>query len=270
LDSKGEIDRLMTNLLKKSQKAFQEGGFELFFQKSKNYLYEKTSPFFYHLYFISFKTKILKEIKDFQTNNINDVWNFINNQLHGLIKPVQIKEEFTELLKVYVNKQPKIILEIGTARGGTLFSFCKLASDDAILISLDLPYRAFTGGYSDWRMSLLQAFKKENQQLYLLREDSHNTETLNKVKDILNGRAIDFLFIDADHSYEGVKKDFEMYSPLVKGGGIIAFHDIVKHPPELDCNVDKFWNEIKKEFQFQEIIKDKNQTAYGIGVVFKK
>jgi len=260
----------MTNLIKKSQKAFQEGGFELFLQRAKKYLHEKASSFFYHLYFISFKTKILKEIRNFQTNNIDDVWNFINNHLHGLIQPMQIKEEFTELLKIYVDRQPKTILEIGTARGGTLFSFCKLASDDAILISLDLPYRAFTGGYSDWRMSLLQAFKKENQQLYLLREDSHNTETLNKVKDILNGRAIDFLFIDADHSYEGVKKDFEMYSPLVKGGGIIAFHDIVKHPPELDCNVDKFWNEIKKEFQFQEIIKDKNQTAYGIGVVFKK
>ncbi len=105
----------MTNLLKKSQKAFQEGGFELFFQRTKNYLHEKTSSFFHHLYFISFKTKILKEIKDFQANNINDVWNFINNQLHGLIKPMQIKEEFTELLKIFVEKQPKIILEIGTA-----------------------------------------------------------------------------------------------------------------------------------------------------------
>ena len=208
----------MTNLLKKSQKAFQEGGFELFFQRTKNYLYGKTSSFF-HLYFIFFKTKILKEIENFQTNNIDDVWNFINNQLHGLIKPVQIKEEFTELLKVYVNKQPKIILEIGTARGGTLFSFCKLAPEDATLISIDLPKGKFGGGYPDWKIPLFQAFKKENQQLYLLREDSHNTETLNKVKDILNGRTIDFLFIDADHTYEGVKKDFEMYSPLVKGGG---------------------------------------------------
>ncbi len=46
----------MNNLLKKSQKAFQEGGFELFFQRTKNYLYGKTSSFF-HLYFIFLKLK---------------------------------------------------------------------------------------------------------------------------------------------------------------------------------------------------------------------
>ena len=36
---------------------------------------------------------------------------------------------------------------------------------------------------------------------------------------------IGFLFIDGDHRYEGVKKDFELYSPKVKVDGIIAFHD---------------------------------------------
>ena len=174
----------MNNLLKKSQKAFKEGGFKLFFQRAKDFLHEKTSPFFNHAYFIFSKSRILKKIKDFQTNNINEVWNFINNQLHGLIKPMQIKEEFTELLKIFVEKQPKIILEIGTANGGTLFSFCKLAPDNAILISVDLPKGKFGGGYPDWKIPLYQAFKKENQQLYLLREDSHNIETLNKVKNI--------------------------------------------------------------------------------------
>jgi len=35
------------------------------------------------------------------------------------------------------------------------------------------------------------------------------------------------------------------------------------------CEVDKFWNEIKKEFQSQEIIKDKNQNWAGIGIISK-
>jgi predicted O-methyltransferase YrrM len=34
-----------------------------------------------------------------------------------------------------------------------------------------------------------------------------------------------FVFIDADHSYEGAKADFEAWSPLVKSGGEVAFHD---------------------------------------------
>jgi len=51
----------------------------------------------------------------------------------------------------------------------------------------------------------------------------------------------DFLFIDGDHTYEGVEGDFEMYSPLVRRGGIIAFHDIVPGPPE---NVGCLMNQI--------------------------
>lgn len=39
------------------------------------------------------------------------------------------------------------------------------------------------------------------------------------------GRPISFLLIDADHSYEGVRADFESWSPHVGPGGIIVFHD---------------------------------------------
>jgi hypothetical protein len=58
----------------------------------------------------------------------------------------------------------------------------------------------------------------------------------------LRDKKVDFLFIDADHSYEGIKKDFEMYSLLVRKGGIIAFHDIV---PSGYPTLHKFWNEVK-------------------------
>lgn len=40
-----------------------------------------------------------------------------------------------------------------------------------------------------------------------------------------DGRAVRFLLIDADHSYDGVKADFECWSPLVAPGGYIVFHD---------------------------------------------
>ena len=56
---------------------------------------------------------------------------------------------------------------------------------------------------------------------------------------IINGRSAEaakdfqdkefvFVFIDADHSYEGCKADFEAWSPLVRSGGEIAFHDANK------------------------------------------
>ncbi len=39
---------------------------------------------------------------------------------------------------------------------------------------------------------------------------------------------VDFLFIDGDHTYEGLKADWEGWSPLVGPAGIIALHD--SHP----------------------------------------
>jgi len=59
-----------------------------------------------------------------------------------------------------------------------------------------------------------------------------------------------------------------MYAPLVKRGGIIAFHDIVPGSPENVGGVPKFWNEIKRNFDFKEIVKDWNQNGYGIGVIY--
>jgi predicted O-methyltransferase YrrM len=213
--------------------------------------------------------EVIKLLKSFSSDRPEEIFDFSWNFYNGLIRPMQIKEEFVELLKIFQELNPKYILEIGTAHGGTLFCFCKLAQNDATIISIDLPEGPFGGGYPEWKIPIYRAFVKENQKLYLLRKDSHQQETLEEVKKILNGKELDFLFIDGDHSYEGVKKDFEMYSPLVRMGGIIAFHDIVRHPSETGCEVEKLWKEIKNDFNFKELIKDIKQNWAGIGVLIK-
>ena len=185
-----------------------------------------------------------------------------------LIRPWQIQEEILELLRILDERKPKIIIEIGLGRGGTFFLFSRVASEDATLISIDLPGGRF-GGEPNWRVPLYKAFRLPKQKLHLIRADSHNQKTLEKLKAILNGRKIDFLFIDGDHTYRGVKKDFEMYSPLVKESGIIAFHDIVGHPPETGCEVSRFWEEIKEKYEHQEIVKDWAQSWAGIGIIHK-
>jgi predicted O-methyltransferase YrrM len=83
----------------------------------------------------------------------------------------------------------------------------------------------------------------------------------------LKGRKLDFLLIDGDHTYYGVKKDFEMYSKLVKKGGMIAFHDACVHPSRSGCEVAKFWRDIKGEYKHVEIIKDQKQGWAGIGIL---
>jgi predicted O-methyltransferase YrrM len=255
------------NVIKKSLEIIKEKSWNYFFKK----LWVKFSILILHrrAIIVFNQRKIISRLKNFNSNDPEKILNFSFNFYSEFIKPIQIKEEFLELLKIFQKQNPKYILEIGTANGGSLFCFCKLAREDATIISIDLPGGKFGGGYPEWKIPIYQAFAKENQKLYLLRKDSHREETLEEVKRILNGNQLDFLFIDGDHSYEGVKKDFEMYSPLVKKEGIIAFHDIVRHPLETGCEVEKLWKEIKNGFNFKELIKDINQNWAGIGVIFK-
>ncbi len=63
--------------------------------------------------------------------------------------------------------------------------------------------------------------KKYKRKIISIRKWS--TQAIDDVKKQID--KIDFLFIDGDHNYEGVKKDWELYSPLLKSGSVIAFHD---------------------------------------------
>lgn len=46
---------------------------------------------------------------------------------------------------------------------------------------------------------------------------------------LYNTRTLDFAFIDADHSYEGVMKDLSLWSAKIKEGGWIGGHDWSHH-----------------------------------------
>lgn len=49
--------------------------------------------------------------------------------------------------------------------------------------------------------------------------------------DFYANESVEFVFIDADHSYDSVVKDLKAWFPKVKEGGIIAGHDYAWHQP---------------------------------------
>lgn len=182
------------------------------------------------------------------------------------IRPAQIREEIEPLLRLVRDRQPRTILEIGTHRGGTLFLWSRVAAEEAEIISLDLPGGEFGGGYACWKRPLYRAFALPKQCIHLLQGDSHDPTSLAKVRALLNLRPLDFLLIDGDHTYEGVKKDFEMYGPLVRPGGLIAFHDIAEHV-DRSCQVRTFWLELAQRQSTQEFIASPPAGWAGIGVL---
>lgn len=207
------------------------------------------------------------KIRKTRFKNLKELVNFVFDDCYGFLVPLQVKSEITSLLEFVKNIKPITIMEIGTAMGGTLFLFSKVIPKDSLLISCDLPRGDFGGGYLPWRVLLYKSFAMEKQVVRLIRGNSHNIKILQKIKNILKGRKLDFLFIDGDHTYEGVKRDFELYKRLVRRGGIIAFHDIAPQPPEIKCEVNKFWNEVKKKYKYKEFVENWGQGRAGIGLI---
>lgn len=192
--------------------------------------------------------------------------------------------ELRQLVELIQDREPpKVVLEIGTARGGTLWLWCQLADPNAFIISIDLPGGDFGGGYTEEEIPRMLTMTQHQQKMQLFRGDSHTPEMLKALNKVLQGRQIDLLHIDGDHTYEGVKQDYEMYSPLVRSGGLIVFHDITEHFWQPTVQVRPFWDEVKQGKEYREIITDvevpwmlphevdkgAGKDWAGIGVIFK-
>lgn len=182
---------------------------------------------------------------------------------------MQKLSELTGLFEIVMPLKPSVIVEIGTARGGMLKGFCKLASDDALIVSIDLPGGNFGGGYTEEEQLVLARYGRNGQRVEFLRMDSHNEATVKKLSAILKGKKIDLLFIDGDHTYEGCRQDHLMYSGMVRKGGVIAFHDILPHPHVPACQVHRYWKEVKKGKKAKEFLDKEDTTWGGIGVILK-
>lgn len=186
------------------------------------------------------------------------------NYYNGFLGPVQDVDELARLLDDVKSLRPQTILEIGTHRGGTLFLWTRFAQPDATLISIDLPRGKFGGGFSPFRVPMYRRFVRVNQQLHLLRADSHAVTTLDQTQQLLAGRPLDLLFIDGDHTFDGAKSDWQMYAPLVRRGGLIVFHDIAGN--YADTQVKSFWDSLKSQYSHREYISHPN-GKFGIGIL---
>ncbi|HMI67237.1 MAG TPA: CmcI family methyltransferase [Cyclobacteriaceae bacterium] len=182
----------------------------------------------------------------------------------------QSKFEITSLLRFIENKKlsPLIICEIGTANGGTNLLLASSLPSIKTVIGIDL----YVKNKSKIRFFL------NGKETHFINSSSYAANTIEQVKKILNGKRVDILFIDGDHRYEGVKKDFELYRTLVSDGGVICFHDIIpdylarrnEYTGMWAGDVPKYWEEIKKSGSFTEIVESYDQDGQGIGVLFRE
>ncbi len=176
------------------------------------------------------------------------------------VRSSQVRSEIMSLAKAVAEINPRRILEIGTAEGGTLLIWANLASEKVISCDILEP---------GVKKTLYEAFPPPASKCVVknLTGDSHTKTFLEKVETELAGEKVDFLFIDGDHTEVGVEADYNDYQHLVRSGGIIAFHDIVEKQAIPENQVYYFWKRLKDKADTEEFINDSKQTGYGIGIV---
>lgn len=154
----------------------------------------------------------------------------------------------------------KKVLEIGTGWCLSTIAFASaLKINNGNILSFDIHNRE----------NLLSKVPEVRKYITQINCNSHNfTQTDNIIKS--NGfELVDLLFIDGDHTYEGVKQDFNNYIKYLNPRGIIILHDIAlisKNKGKDSIEVYKFWNEIDEntynKFPFF--------ASNGLGLIRKK
>lgn len=170
----------------------------------------------------------------------------------------QVPAELDQLRDLYVERKPLSVLEIGVWFGGTLREWLTNAAPGATVVAVD-PEHQNPNLYEQWTpegVTLVVGTGRSSDLEHLIREHS----------------PYDWVFIDGDHSHDGVRADMELTTKLVRPGGLLLLHDIAAEgfPPL----APRIWFEALRDsgYDCTEIVETPPDwypadSGHGIGVV---
>jgi predicted O-methyltransferase YrrM len=148
--------------------------------------------------------------------------------------------------------KPEVCVEIGSARGNSTCAIGMALKENGHgkLYAID-PHTttAWNDSNSVQTFEILRnniAALKLTEQVEIIR--SFSSEAASTWT-----RPIDLLFIDGDHTYEGVKRDWDLFIPHVSPFGVVVFHDTIgdlKPDPEWsrsDMGVPGFVDDLRRQ-----------------------
>jgi cephalosporin hydroxylase len=166
------------------------------------------------------------------------------------LRPLASEHSHSEdqVIRKYAKLAGNIIVEIGVAEGGSAVSTRENMSAHACLYLID-PY--LSGKIPFLSMTFLVAQKAVNSvksgSVVWIKDFSFNA-----IQQWDHSKTIDLLFIDGDHSEEGCLKDWEDWSPYVRVGGYVMFHDSCIFPGGWPKESDGPVKVVNKLFREQE------------------
>lgn len=185
--------------------------------------------------------------------------------------PLQNKQEFWWLIqKVQKLKPLQTVIEIGFDKGGSFKFWGELVEQKGLVVGVDM------NNVLEWDYS------NYDRKVMLIIGRSENPEIIQKIKNIFGDKKIDFIYFDGCHE-EVIYQDYMNYSPLVRKGGLLGFHDcgelsvnyLAYHglTPESYPNASLYERggapHVKRCFESIKGEKERLQFDQGTGIVYR-
>jgi len=166
-----------------------------------------------------------------------------------------------EIAARWVQKfDPRVILEIGTANNASIATWVAVSNPDLVigidpLTNPQTPdeKKSFNKLVDEYKINIIPTIDRK----------AHS-----ELEAILDGRKVDFLFIDGGHDYHDASYDYQAFAKYLNVPALIGFHDVFQNPVLCDGGslVGYFWERmvIESEYNYRII---NNNTSMGIGMI---
>lgn len=159
---------------------------------------------------------------------------------------------------------PRIIIEIGSDAGGTLYAW-RAAFPDARVFAVTLPDGDYAARplMSTHGATVLNGNSRDplSRAMFGAWVQYHHGYVAPNIADVA--------LIDGDHRREGVTADIALWGAMLRPGGLLILHDVTPHT-HADIQVADVWNELAEDdWPERWTIEDGTGNWGGIGIARK-
>jgi cephalosporin hydroxylase len=141
---------------------------------------------------------------------------------------IQYPQDLVALQEIIFETKPDLIIETGVARGGSIIfyaSMLELLGGNGIVIGIDIDIRSHNR-----KRVMEQAL---SHRIRLIEASSTELSTVDMVKAFCEGKQRIMVSLDSNHTHEHVRKELELYTPLVTPGCYcVVFDTVIEMMPE--------------------------------------
>lgn len=154
---------------------------------------------------------------------------FVTLYAGSLNKPGPIFSKEAQLCHAVAQlSMPDLILEIGIGRAASTVAFAEAIRKNGRgrIISIDINEELTRRARTTLKIHGLEKYWKP------IVGSSSDKSVQQKIRELIDHKQVDILFIDGDHSFEGCVNDFKGFHDLLSNNGIVMFHDTGPFPIE--------------------------------------